>query len=353
MKHLTFFTALFLAVTAHATTIAPPQQASMGLVTGPANGTYFAVGNDIASIAGGVGVTLTILESGGSVDNVRRIAGDDAVGLGIVQSDVLGFLKRSKNPETQKLAENLRLVAPLAKEEIHLIARQGITTLQDLNGKRVIVGEDGSGSIVTSVNIFTLTGVTPAQMLKAAPSDGIVAILKDQADAMLFVGGKPVKLFKNLEKLMKEPDPETAALPAQLHFVPLNDAALATEYTPAEITAKDYGFVEANVPTIAVASVLVARDVSAGKKPVQKQRCDALGKLGKALRANLAFLQENGHPKWKEVDLDAPIGIWKRDTCSWVQGAALVAPKPAVEKRPKPSPNDALEQDLLSVVKER
>src|SRR5690606_26851254 len=71
----------------------------MGIVTGPKTGTYYAFGSDIARLAGKSNLTIEVKESEGSIDNIRRINSAENAALGIVQSDVLGFLARSKNPD--------------------------------------------------------------------------------------------------------------------------------------------------------------------------------------------------------------------------------------------------------------
>jgi hypothetical protein len=93
------------------------------------------------------------------------------------------------------------------------------------------------------------------------------------------------------------------------------------EYKPAEITKADYNFVQDTVPTIAVQAVLVSYDFSQGGK----KHCETLTKLAKTIRTALPQLKEKGHPKWREVNLDADSGIWKRDPCAWPE------PKPATE----------------------
>ena len=35
------------------------------------------------------------------------------------------------------------------------------------------------------------------------------------------------------------------------------------------------------------------------------------------LRAGLPTLKETGHAKWKEVNLDANVSVWKKDSCAW------------------------------------
>jgi TRAP-type uncharacterized transport system substrate-binding protein len=80
----------------------------IGMVTGSTTGTYFRFGQDIANKAGEVGLNILVKESEGSIDNLKRLASKENAAFAIVQSDVLGFLKR--NPEMVDIARKLRLI---------------------------------------------------------------------------------------------------------------------------------------------------------------------------------------------------------------------------------------------------
>ena len=286
----------------------------LGIVTGPKTGTYYAFGKDIAVAAAKVGIEVEVKPSEGSIDNIKRINSAENAAFGIVQSDVLGFLSRSKTPESMRMANNLRMVFPFYNEEVHVLARNNIKTFADLQGKKVAVGEEGSGNMLTSINLFSMMNVTPAEASKIPSAQGVVAVLKGDIDAVIFVGGKPVRLFKNLEDLTLPENQKYASMLDQVHFLPLSDPKMLGEYKPAHITHADYSFVQEAVPTIAVQAVLVSFDFSQGSS---KKRCDKLGALANVIRRDLPILQEKGHPKWKEVNLNADSGIWKRDNCAW------------------------------------
>jgi len=234
--------------------------------------------------------------------------------LAIVQSDVLGFLSRSNDPEMRRTAAQLRLIFPFYNEEIHLLARQGISRVEDLNGKRVIVGAQKSGTWLTTSYLLDLLKIRPAGRLELPPPEGLTAILAGKADAMFFVAGKPVKLFTTLGEMRNEP--QYADLVTKLHFVPLQDRRMLQHYVPTTIDSNDYAWVSNKVDTVAVKSMLVSFDFSSQATPYYRQRCEQLARLSTSVRQNLAELQRTAHPKWKEVNLDQEIGDWKRDTCS-------------------------------------
>jgi len=287
---------------------------ALGIVTGPKTGTYYAFGRDIAQVAGKAGIEVEVKPSQGSVDNIKRINSSENAALGIVQSDVLGFLSRSKSPESIRMASNLRMIFPFYNEEVHVLARRSIHSFADLQGKKVAIGEEGSGNMLTSINLFSMMNITPGQSEKISPAQGVVAVLKGDVDAVVFVGGKPVRLFKNLEDLSLPENRKYEGMLDQVHFLPLDDPKMLEEYKPAEITHDDYSFVEQKVPTIAVQAVMISYDFSQSDN---KSRCEKLGRLAKAIRNAMPQLKEKGHPKWKEVNLDADSGIWKKDSCAW------------------------------------
>ncbi len=291
-----------------------PNAKEIGMVTGSQTGTYIKFGNDIAGVAKTIGLDIVVKDSKGSIDNIRRINSKENATFGIVQSDVLGFLSRSENAEMRRVASRLRLIFPFYNEEVHMLANKNIKSFNDLQGKRIVVGEQDSGTWLTATNLLQLAGVKPAQLLYVAPLQGVTAVLKGEADATFYVAGKPVTLFTKVGNLVT--NPEFAPLLGNVHFVPLADERLLREYQSARIGPADYEWLTEEVPTVAVKAVLMSFDFSSKQNPYFVQRCRQLSKLGQAIRANLGTLRQTGHPKWKEVNLDETVGTWPLDSCS-------------------------------------
>ena len=317
----------------------------MGVVTGSVTGTYIKFGQDMAKMAEREGLNLLIKESEGSLSNIERMDSRENAGVGIVQSDVLGFLSRSSNPKMQRTASRLRLIFPFYNEEVHLYANKDINSITDLEGKRVIVGSSGSGNWLTATNLLNLMGVNPAERLQLNPVDGAKEILLGNADAMFYVAGKPVKLFKNLEKVFA--NEEFKELAENVHMVPLTDAKMLEEYVAADLTTEDYNWLETDVPTIAVKAMLIGFDFSSNRNSYYTKRCGEFQKLGKAIRDNIDELKTDGHPKWNQVDLDQEVGLWERDTCSALQPEPEPEPAPTVKTQGSEL-NKILEQCILT-----
>lgn len=338
LKFILFLVFTFCWSTAPAVVDNPDK---LGIVTGSEAGTYIKFGQDMATLTEQYGLTLLVKESEGSLDNIRRLISKENAAVGIVQSDVLGFLTRSQDERMRRVASLLRLVFPFYNEEVHLYADKNVQSFADLAGKRVVVGTKGSGNWLTTTNLLHLMGVEPAERINLSPPEGVTAVLTGKADAMIYVAGKPVKLFSNIEQL--KDNPKYGDLVKNVHFVPLDDPKMLKEYLPAKLTPQDYAWIDQEVPTIAVKAVLVSFDFSRKLTPYYERRCKELGVLGAVVRSNIALLKDNGHPKWNEVDLEQDVGIWKADTCSRVQ---VVRPRPR-----SPGQDDFLNKELEKCIR--
>lgn len=308
MRH--FFIMLVVYLVASSSAFAIP----LDLYTGPKTGTYFAVGQDVAMIAQNEGLELKVIDSEGSVDNIKRLQQANGPALAILQSDVVGFLTRSSNPVLPKLMSNLRVVSPFYMEEIHVLARQEIQEFKDLQGKKVAVGEDGSGHLLTALNLFAIEQIVPSDVRKISQEEGVVEVLRGNLDAVVLVGGKPIRIFKNMEDLSNPENKKFRLLLDTVHFLPMNNPKFYEEYAPAEIKAEDYEFVKTTMPTIAVQSMLVSLDTQSGSI---KQRCDAVRSLTRLLQEHVVDLKQSGHPKWREVNFGKTMPGWQKDNCAW------------------------------------
>lgn len=177
------------------------QQAFFRIGTGGTQGTYFPIGGIIANSisatgpAGVEGLIATANASNGSVANINAIQ-SGASESGFTQSDVASWAHSGTGLyEGKPKVEDLRLIATLFPETLHIVARAdaGIKSVADLKGKRVSVDEPGSGTIVDARIVLNAYGITEkdidAEYLKPGPSG---EKMRDGGlDAYFFVGGFP------------------------------------------------------------------------------------------------------------------------------------------------------------------
>jgi TRAP-type uncharacterized transport system substrate-binding protein len=146
------------------------------IVTDTTTVIYIQFGQDIAKVALSAGLDSLDKESEQSIDNIRRLVSAENAALGIVQSDVLGFLSRSTDPQVRRIVSRLRLIFSFYNEEVHLLARTDIQRFEDLNGRRMVVGSQPSGNWVTSSNLLRMLNVNPADLIELPDPEGVSAV---------------------------------------------------------------------------------------------------------------------------------------------------------------------------------
>ncbi|HEX2929598.1 MAG TPA: TAXI family TRAP transporter solute-binding subunit, partial [Candidatus Binatia bacterium] len=127
------------------------------IATGPSDGTYIQIAQDIKKVAEKDGVELQPQTTGGSLENIELLAARK-VDLAIVQLDALRFvsdvLKQYKGVE---LLDKIKVILNLYPEEIHVITnKKDIQTFYHLEGKRVSIGTERGGSAVSAGVLFSV-----------------------------------------------------------------------------------------------------------------------------------------------------------------------------------------------------
>ena len=187
--------------------------------TGGITGVYYPTGGAIAKIVNKkrkeYGIRATVESTGGSVFNVNAVMTGD-LDFGVVQSDrqyqAINGLAEWKDKGKQ---EDLRAVFTIHPESITLVAADdaGINTIQDLKGKRVNIGNPGSGQRQNSIDALANAGIDynkdlKAEGVKAAEAPGL---LQDgRIDAFFYTVGHPSGAIK-----------EATAGKRKVHFVPI------------------------------------------------------------------------------------------------------------------------------------
>lgn len=168
--------------------------------TGGQTGVYYVVGQSICRLVNReteqTGIKCTAPSTGGSVANVNAIRAGQ-MDMGIAQSDVqYNALKGNEPFAGQGPFEELRALFSVHPEPTTVVARadSGIKTFDDLKGKRVNIGNPGSGQRAV---IEALMGVMGWQMSDFALAAGLKAAEQAQAmcdnnvDAIVYTVGHP------------------------------------------------------------------------------------------------------------------------------------------------------------------
>jgi len=273
---------------------------TLAVISGNLNATYISIAYDLSAVLDD-GDNLRILPvigkgGGGNIRDVRFLKGID---LGITQANLLNVFQRNK--ELGPIDNRIVYIARLFSEEMHLVVRSdsGITSIEQLAGKKVNFSDIGSGTQLSTRDIIRRLGLNVIEV-NMAQNDAAVALKKGEIAATILIAGKPAG--------------STAALKASDGFRLLPIAysnALQNDYLPAVLTHVDYpNLIEVGqtVDTIAVGAVLIAYNW-----PRNTDRYRRIAKFVDAFFPRIAdFQKPPRHPKWREVNLAATVPGWKR-----------------------------------------
>jgi hypothetical protein len=185
--------------------------------TGGVAGTYYPIAGLIADIisnppgarpcekggsCGVPGLVAIAQSSNGAVANVDAIA-SGALESGFAQSDVAYWAYTGTGIyEGQGKVENLRAIANLYPESVHIVARagSGIESVRDLKGKRVSLDEPGSGTLVDARIILDAFGLSENDLTPSyvKPTQASAMMDEGQLDAFMIVAGYPTASVSEL-----------------------------------------------------------------------------------------------------------------------------------------------------------
>ena len=179
---------------------AAEDQTFVTIGTGGQTGVYYVVGQSICKLVNrGTNehhIKCTAPSTGGSIDNINSIR-SGARNMGVAQSDwqYNAYYGKSKFAEDGPF-KDMRAVFSVHQEPFTVVARadSGINSFEDLKGKRVNIGNPGSGQRGTMEVVMEKMGWTKddfalASELKAAEQAS--ALCDNKVDAIIYTVGHP------------------------------------------------------------------------------------------------------------------------------------------------------------------
>lgn len=233
----------------------------------------------------------------GKVQNLWDILYLKGVDMGFVQSDILAFLE--DDPRIDSIKSKICYIAVMPPEEVHLLARNDIKTLSDLEGQKVSINAKGTGSAVVGPLLFKRLGIEV--LAEHEDSNRAIARMKEGDLAahinVLGVPAAPVGRIKKEDGIHLLPIP----------YLP----EIADIYLPSKFTSDDYPElvpVGKEVETIAAGNVLAAFNWAEGHSRQAK-----LAPFIDAFFSRFDELKAPGfHPQWKDVNVEASVSGWTR-----------------------------------------
>jgi TRAP transporter TAXI family solute receptor len=180
-------------------------------------GSFFEIGGVLASAiskpadsppcelggsCGVPGLVAVAQASRGSLENLLMIASDQ-IESGIAQSDVVSWAYTGTGIFAGGTPlRKLRAIASLFPERLHLVVRAAgpIQTLDDLKGRRISLGQEGSGTLVDARIVLSASGLTERDLSPEFLRSGTAAAnLSDGSiEGFFLIGGVPIPAIRAL-----------------------------------------------------------------------------------------------------------------------------------------------------------
>jgi uncharacterized protein len=273
---------------------------TIAIVSGNVNATYLTIAYDLSDVLddGNNFRVLPVIGKGGG-QNIRDVRFLKGVDLGITQSIILNEFRESK--EIGNIDDQIVYIAKLFSEEMHVVVRadSGIDTLEQLNGKKVNFSDIGSGSQLSTRDIFRRLGIQ-AQEVNMGQGDALEKLKSGDISATILIAGKPAGAMGKLRAA------------DGFRFLPVAFAKpLQADYLPVVLSHDDYPEMVENghdINTVAVNAVLIAYNW-----PRDSDRYRRIAQFVEAFFPKIGELQKPPHhPKWRETNLAAVLPGWTR-----------------------------------------
>jgi len=267
---------------------------TLKFATGGVSGTYYPYGGAVASAISSQyeDIKFNVQATGASAANIRLVASGEA-DIAIVQNDVMSYAYTGTETFDGDKVDNFATMATVYAEVCQIIAdpASGITSVADLKGKIVSVGDAGSGVEANAKQILAAYGISfdDIKVQNLGFGDSANAMKDKKIDAFFVTAGTPTTAVMELASTNK------------ISIVPI-DSAKADElmgkysfYTKYKIPAGTYAGVDQDVETLAVKATLIV------KKDLPE---DTVYRMTKALFENKANL---AHAKSSELNANSAV----------------------------------------------
>jgi TRAP transporter TAXI family solute receptor len=169
--------------------LAPPKVITIS--SGPEGSAYWRSATNYQRSLASNDITLNILTSLGSQENLQRLA-ENKVDIAFVQSGI-----------TKDIPDNVVSLGSVSYQPLLIFYRSesNYSLLSQFKGQRLAVGAPGSGTRILATNLLGINGVTPSNttLLDIEASAAAKALLATNVDAaFLTVEAAPIQVLTNL-----------------------------------------------------------------------------------------------------------------------------------------------------------
>ncbi len=233
---------------------------SISVATGGTSGTYYGFTNIIAGVLNEKykdTLNLRVESTGASKANIQLINSNDA-GIAIVQNDVMYYAYTATDLfEGEEPIKSFSAIAACYPETIQIIANKNINSISELRGKRVSVGDAGSGTEFNAKQILEVYGMDIEKDIEKnnqSFADSCDSIKNGTIDAAFVVAGDPTTAVSEL------------ATSYNFNILPIDRAHASSlkgrynYYTERTIPGGTYSCVPNDVSTVSVMATFIANN---------------------------------------------------------------------------------------------
>lgn len=197
----------------------------------------------------------------GSFNNINDLLYLPGIDAAVVQADALSNFREES--AVRNLENKLAYIAQLGSTVSHMLARKSIPTIQKLEGKRVYMGEQGSGAYITASNIFDRLGIEVNAVSDIDHQEALADVKAGELDAVFWMEVPPVDLLN----LITPSD--------EVHLLHIPTQSIDSDlYDIRTLTTDDYAIIPAEEPiqTAAVPIALIAYNWPSGHHRYAKMK---------------------------------------------------------------------------------
>lgn len=308
-------------------TDARPNAGTVTIMSGSTFDGTAVIARDLAALVGGGLLRAVPMIGQGPAQTLRDVLSAGGTGvsvdLGVTHSTVLNHYARTG--ELGPIKDRLVYVAKLFNEDLHLLAGADIATVEDLDGKVVNVGPEGSATQIAAEILFEALELQ-IQAAHLDPAEAVAQVRSGDLDAAIVIGTTPIT---GLSQIGREAGVKLLPVPYP--------RGLEDDTYPTVLTHEDYpALIEsgARVDTVGICAVLVALgDTESDAEDADRQAktdlfVDRFFAMFDALR------QPPNHSKWQEVNFAATLEGWRRapQSQAWLDRARSAALAEARER---------------------
>ena len=216
------------------------------IASGAPGGTYHQMAESLKEIA-----DIENISTQGSSENINLVTKREA-DFAFVQLDILIHLYLVNS----LVSERVKIVTPVYGEALHIVSKSSTLSVSELSGRRLAPGANGSGTRATAEIILNSAQVTGYTDDRSSLGEALPKLVDNRLDAVFQVSRIPEPSLEKAKGLSLVSIPNDTMALLEGGYLP---------YQRKIISSKEYSWVEGEVTTIEVPTVMICHNLVKSK----------------------------------------------------------------------------------------